>query len=120
MDRDPQLPIIRALDLRSLLVLILLGHQQPVGIDALVDAVGRAGFALHGRPGKAVSDALRWEVKRGRARQEGRGKYLAGYVAKTTRGRMQARVAQTRTRGGTPAYRDLLEASSRAKRSAAS
>jgi len=103
-DTAKELPLIRGLDLRSLLVLILLRQGRPMVVAELVAAVTASGFALAGRPGKAVSDALRWEMGRGRVRREGRATYCPGYVAKVTRHRMQSRVAQTRNRGGTPSY----------------
>ena len=104
MDAAKELPHIRGLDLRSLLVLILLRQGRPMVVAELVAGVTASGFALAGRPGKAVSDALRWEMGRGRVRREGRAKYGPGYVAKSTRHRMRSRVAQTRNRGGTPSY----------------
>ena len=104
MDPARELPLIRGLDLRSLLVLILLRKGRPMVVADLVSAVTASGFALAGRPGKAVSDALRWEMGRGRVRREGRATYCPGYVAKVTRHRMRSRVAQTRNQGGTPSY----------------
>ena len=104
MDPARELPLIRGLDLRSLLVLILLRKGRPMVVADLVSAVTASGFALAGRPGKAVSDALRWEMGRGRVRRAGRATYCPGYVAKVTRHRMRSRVAQTRNRGGTPSY----------------
>ncbi len=99
---DP--PVIRGLALRSLLVLILLRRGAPSTVGQLAAEVETAGFALAGRPGKTVSDALRWEMGRGRARRVEAGLYGPGYVAKVTRHRMKLRVAETRNRGGTPAY----------------
>ena len=104
MDTAKELPHIRGLDLRSLLVLILLRQGRPMVVAELVAAVTASGFALAGRPGKAVSDALRWEMGLGRVRREGRATYCPGYVAKVTRHRMRSRVAQTRNQGGTPSY----------------
>ena len=104
MDTAKELPHIRGLDLSSLLVLILLRQGRPMGVAELVAAVTRTGFALADRPGKAVSDALRWEVRRGRVRRDRRAKYCPGYGAEVTPHRMRSRVAQTRNRGGTPGY----------------
>lgn len=86
-------PVLRGLRLRSMLVLLLLERDRPMTVSELVKAVEGNGFALAGRPGKAVADALRWEVGRGRAGRLGPGIYQAGYVAKVTRHRMRARVA---------------------------
>jgi hypothetical protein len=85
--------ILRGIELRSLLVLVLLERRRAMTVAELVDAVDRRGFALDGRPSKAVSDALRWEVGRGRVVGVRRGVYRPGHVAKVTRHRMQARVA---------------------------
>ena len=97
MDSDNDLPVIRGLQLRSVLVLALLGRDRPMAVADLVRAVEEAGFSPPGRPGKSVADALRWEVRRGRVRRMGRDKYAGGYVANVTRHRMRARVARMRT-----------------------
>lgn len=96
MDHHAELPVIRGLQLRSVLVLALLRRDQPMSVAELVRAVHQAGFAPPGRPGKAVADALRWEIGRGRVHRLGRDKYRAGYVASVTRYRMRARVARMR------------------------
>jgi hypothetical protein len=78
--------------LRSMLVLALRRHGGPMRVSDLVDALARQGVAPPGRPGKAVSDALRWEVRRGRVRQMGRSTYVIGYVAKSSAWHMRQRV----------------------------
>ncbi|HUP86706.1 MAG TPA: hypothetical protein VM143_13665 [Acidimicrobiales bacterium] len=96
-------PRLAGLDLRSALVFLLLDRGRPIPLAELDARIRRAGFDVEGRPGKAVSDALRWEVARGRVRRLGRGIYGPGVVAKVTKHRMRARVAATpnraRTRG---------------------
>ncbi|HUR49435.1 MAG TPA: hypothetical protein VMY88_07940 [Acidimicrobiales bacterium] len=99
MTNSHERPVIRGLELRYVLVLALLGWKAPLSVAELVAAVERAGFSPPGRPGKAVADALRWEVRRGRVLRAGRDKYIVGYVAKVTRYRMQTRVARMRTHG---------------------
>jgi hypothetical protein len=89
---------VHGLDLRSLLVLLLIDAGQPLTVSELDALVRASGFELAGRPGKAVADALRWEVRRGRARKVKRGLYAAGAVAKVTKHRMRRRVAETRNR----------------------
>jgi hypothetical protein len=91
-------PVLRGLELRSLLVVLLLHGRRPMTVRELVAGAERSGFAFAGRPSKDVADALRWEVARGRALRVGRGVYTAGRVAKTTRHRMHARVARARSR----------------------
>ena len=91
-------PLVRGLMLRSLIVLVLLDRRRPMDLAALTRAIGQSGFAVGGRPGKEIADALRWEVRRGRVVRHARGVYGPGVVAKVTRHRMRARVAQMRNR----------------------
>ena len=100
-NHDAGRPVLRGLELRSLLVLLLVARAGPMTVHDLVSAVERRGFALPRRASKDVADALRWEVRRGRAVRLHRGRYGAGTVAKVTRNRMRARVAATRNRGAT-------------------
>ena len=87
---------IRGLRLRELLVLILVRHGGPMTVPALVAAVHAGGFGIQGRPGKVVSDQLRYEVARGRVRRVGRGVYVAGTVSRQARWRMQRRITALR------------------------
>jgi hypothetical protein len=91
-------PVLRGIELRSLLVLLLLDRRAPATVGELVRVVQASGFSLPGRPSKTTSDALRWEVARGRAVRVRHDGYVAGHVAKVTRHRMRARVAATRNR----------------------
>ena len=93
MDDDDVVVVVRGYELRALLVLVLDEAGRPLEVPGLVAAVRAAGFELAGRPGKAVADALRWEVARGRVRRFGRGTYAGGVVPSTTRRRMRRRVA---------------------------
>ena len=90
------LPVLRGLALRSLLVLVLLDAGRPMTVPALTAAAERQGFAFAEHAGKVAADALRWEVARGRVVRVGRGVYAAGRVAKATKHRMRARVAAVR------------------------
>lgn len=103
LDRRPVVvvdgvPVVRGLELRSVLVLVLLQRGRPTAVPDLVAAVERWGFTFAGRPSKEVADALRWEVRRGRAVRLDRGLYGPGYVAKVTRHRMRRRLADLRRR----------------------
>lgn len=63
----------------------------------LVRELERRGWSLEGsRPGKAVSDALRWEVRRGRVVQVGRGRYRVGRIPRTSEWRLRRDLAQLR------------------------
>lgn len=88
-------PVIGGIVLRYLLSLCLF-ERGPATIGELVDLVGAAGFQVRGRASKTVSDALRWEQRRGRAVRLGRGRYGPGRVPRQTRDRMQRRVAAHR------------------------
>jgi hypothetical protein len=70
--------------LRYLLTIVLTDAGRPMRLAELVDAVHRAGFAIAGRESKTVSDALRWEVSKGRVRRAGRSVYRAGWMPRST------------------------------------
>jgi hypothetical protein len=61
-----QLLTVSGTDLRYLLTAYLFDHG-PATVDELVDALAYHGFRPSGRPSKAVSDALRWEMAHRRA-----------------------------------------------------
>jgi hypothetical protein len=65
-------------------------------VAELVQELDRQGFTTKGRPTKAVSDALRWERRRGRVRRLGRGLYGPGVVPRSTEHRIIARVSALR------------------------
>ncbi len=67
-------------DLRYLLTAYLFDHGGST-IDELVDALTYHGFHTVGRPSKAVSDALRWEMGQGRVIRLRRGRYRAAIDA---------------------------------------
>ncbi|MGF1598489.1 MAG: hypothetical protein ACFCVK_16425, partial [Acidimicrobiales bacterium] len=71
---------------------VLVGELMATGevtVAELVEAVTAAGYALAGRASKVISDALRWEVRRGRVVRLGRGRYAMGRVPATTRRRIR-------------------------------
>jgi hypothetical protein len=78
-------------DLRYLLTAYLFDHG-PAAVEELVDALAYHGFEPVGRPSKAVSDALRWEIARGRAFRIRRGSYRPGTMSRATRHRIFGRV----------------------------
>ena len=83
------------MELRYALTMYLLQHG-PTTVKQLVDALQWQGFAIEGRPSKQVSDALRWERRRGRVRRLGRGVYGPGYVPRGTEYRIHRRVMAMR------------------------
>ena len=85
-------PRIGGLELRYLLTTLLLEAGARMKLNALVDAVAHEGFVLRGRPSKVVSDALRWEIGRGRVVRHGRGIYAPGTMPRQTKSRIRRRV----------------------------
>ena len=68
---------------------------EPMTLRELAAAIGAMGIPLGAKPTKALSDALRWEVQRGRVLRWGRGTYKAGRgIPRSTlvymRGRVEA------------------------------
>ena len=86
---------------------------SPLTVSDLVARFAARGLDLGGRPGKVVSDSLRWEVRRGRVRRLRRSTYVIGEVPRTTayRIRIEARDALGRPHDDVPdaASLDRLE-----------
>lgn len=74
---------LRGIELRYVLAMQLTVHG-PATIGELIDALKWHGFRVRGRASKAISDALRWEVGRGRVLRLGRGRYGPGYMPRAT------------------------------------
>jgi hypothetical protein len=66
--------------LRRVLVTWLMdaGPDCPLTVPELAQRLEQARLEVRGRGGKAVSDALRWEIRRGRVLRIGRGLYVLG------------------------------------------
>ena len=64
------------LGLRYVLANELQNSRQPLSIRELADRLQRRGFTFNCRPSKAISDSLRTEVRKGRARRISRGIYM--------------------------------------------
>jgi len=73
---------------------VYLFEGRTMSVQALVRALEDDGFAVLGRPSKVVSDALRWEIRRGRVVRLGRGRYAAGRMPKQTLSWRRARVRE--------------------------
>lgn len=91
---------VRGRDLRYLLTNYLI-ERGPLTTARLVELVAADGFEVDGRASKAIADALRWEVARGRVERVGRGCYRFGGTSRSTAWRIRARVATLR-REATP------------------
>lgn len=86
---------LKGTELRYVLAMHLAVHG-PATITELVDVLDWHGFCVDGRPSKVVSDALRWEIGRGRVYRVGRGRYGPGYMPRSTEYRIHRRVLALR------------------------
>src|SRR5688500_15374352 len=68
---------LRGIELRYALTMYLAQHG-PHTVAELIEALTHQGFRILGRPSKAVSDALRWEIAHDRVRRRGWGRYGPG------------------------------------------
>jgi hypothetical protein len=84
---------VRGLLLRYALVVLLTSAGRPMPVRELVLVLDHAGIRSMGRASKDISDALRWEMARGRVHRRGRGVYVAGHVPRQTVWRMRRRLA---------------------------
>lgn len=68
---------LQGIELRYALAMYLVQHG-PTTVRELIDAMEWQGFTIADRASKHVSDALRWERRRGRVRRLSRGLYGPG------------------------------------------
>lgn len=71
-------------ELRYRLTLLLRGARRPMTVRELLAAFDGTGLAIGGRPSKTVSDALRWEIRRGRVRRTARSTYVTDHIPPST------------------------------------
>jgi hypothetical protein len=83
--------LLRGIELRYVLTTHLALHG-PMTLPDLIEDLEYLGFGFDGRASKAVSDALRWEVKRDRVRRLRRGRYGPGEIPRSTEQHIQKRV----------------------------
>ena len=88
---------VRGIELRYLPTWLVC-HDGPCGVAELVDRLEQYGFEPGGRASKTVSDALRWEVRRGRLLRLERDWYMIGDIPRATEYRIHQRVIQLRVR----------------------
>jgi hypothetical protein len=86
---------LQGIELRYVLTMYLLQHG-PTTVDDLIDAIRWQGFDVNGRASKLISDALRWERRRGRVRRLARGLYGPGLMPRATEYRNHERVLALR------------------------
>src|ERR1700722_18016594 len=82
--------MLRGIELRYVLSLHLSVHG-PATVTELLDALAFHGFSVASPAPKSVSDALRWERRRGRVRRLARGLYGPGQVPRGTEHRIHRR-----------------------------
>lgn len=76
---------LRGMDLRHLLTTFIWDLGRPVTIDQLVRFAEDQDISFHGRASKVISDALRWEVGKGRLVRISRSTYAPGRMPRSTR-----------------------------------
>lgn len=89
---------LRGIELRYVLTHFLHHRDHPATISELADELESRGFAVAGRPSKAISDALRWEREHGRVYRRGRGRYGPASMPRSTEYRIHQRVMALRAR----------------------
>jgi hypothetical protein len=87
--------LLRGTELRYALTMYLFQHG-PTTVADLIDALDIQGFEIPGRPSKSVSDALRWEMERGRVRRLKRGRYGPFEMPRATEYRIHKHVLALR------------------------
>lgn len=92
---------LSGIELRYALTVALVRAGGPLTVTELVRTLERDGFSFGDRrASKEVSDALRWEIGRGRVVRLRRGVYVAGHMPKQTRSRIRQRVERLRLEAG--------------------
>jgi hypothetical protein len=97
--------LLRGIELRYAITEYLFQHG-PKTVTDLIDALHHQGFAFAGRPSKAISDALRWEVGRGRVYRRRRGMYGPGSMPRATEYDIHKRVLALREEAALLSGRD--------------
>lgn len=77
-----------------MLTLTLLQARRPMSVGELTAALAATGFEVDGRASKMISDALRWEISRGRAVRLTRSLYATGEIPTSTRYWIRSRVRE--------------------------
>ena len=75
---------LRARLFRYQLTLLLQEAHRPMTVAEIVDSLDRHDVGVPGRASKTISDALRWEVRKGRVRRTAPGTYVFGWMPAST------------------------------------
>ena len=94
--------VLRGIELRYVLTVALV-NGSVMTVAELAEELERQGFAVAGRPSKAISDALRWEANADRVVRVGHGSYGPGFMPRSTEYRIRQRVAKLREQARDPA-----------------
>jgi hypothetical protein len=78
-----QRKVLQGIELRYVVTMNLTVHG-PATVVEIIELLEYQGFVIVGRASKTVSDALRWELRRGRVRRIRRGKYGPGQMPRST------------------------------------
>jgi hypothetical protein len=87
--------VIRGIELRYALTIYLMDHGR-ASINEMIEDLRARNFSVRGRPSKAISDGLRWEIERGRVNHLGRGRYGPAGMPRSTEYRIRNRVLDLR------------------------
>lgn len=79
--------------LRHAICVCLLRAQTPLTVPEVVAGVEALGWSVPGRPSKTISDALRWEVAKGRVVRLDRSLYEIGIMPRSTEWWMRREIA---------------------------
>lgn len=79
--------------LRHAICFCLLDADSPLTLSQLLVRLEDLGVLVPGRPSKTLSDALRWEVRKGRAVRLSRSTYGAGTMPRSTEWWIRSRIA---------------------------
>lgn len=88
--------------LRYYLTLVMVDAGGEVTVRGLGDRLLADGCTVSGRRSKVISDALRWEVRRGRVIRVGRGRYVATRFPRQTLAWMRSRIEKEMARPRRP------------------
>jgi hypothetical protein len=80
-------------ELRHAICVCLLRAQSPLTVPEVVAGVEALGCSVPGRPSKSISDAVRWEVRKGRVVRLGRSLYQIGSMPRSTEWWMRRKIA---------------------------
>jgi hypothetical protein len=87
--------VLRGIELRYVITDHVFRHG-PQTIFEILEALEHLGFETNGRASKTVSDALRWEVGRGRLLRLRRGYFGPAFMPPSTEQRIHQRAMQLR------------------------